>query len=552
MDCSSVRRWFLHIACVALFAGPAPTAFAAPEVRFFFPPGAQRGQTVEVTAAGKFALWPVRVWIDHAGVEVTPLEKNGQLSVRVAAEARPGIYWIRLYDETGSGVPQPFVVGTVREIVEVEPNDTRQASQVVGDVTASTNTLLVNAQLNKGGDVDLFAVPARAGQWLIADLDAQALLDSPMDAVLQVVSPEGFVQAQNEDHQGLDPRVVFQVPRDGVWHVRVFGFPATPNSTIGFSGSDNFLYRLMLTTGPFVDATVPLAVSRGASVTLEPSGWNLPADLAPLVAAPTNDTELSLASEVLAGALRVPVVPHDSIVEAEPNSLEAPQALPVPVTVTGSIDTVGDKDVYSLTVEQGTILSIRVESRALGFDLDPMLELLDAEGKSLATADDVGELRDAELSYTAPAAGMLKLVVTDRHREAGERFVYRLSMERAVANYRLSASSHEVVLAQGTTVELPVAIERRNGFAESIAIAAENLPAGITVQAANSQAGDDSKAKVTLKLTAAADAPLVSQPIHIVGRVGEQAPQTATITVPGHAAATPSDLWLTTTKPAAK
>ncbi|MBX3413543.1 MAG: PPC domain-containing protein [Pirellulales bacterium] len=548
----SSRTWWLLIALAVGQGLSSRALLAAPEVRYFFPPGVQRGQNVETTATGKFEVWPVRVWIDRPGLEVTPLEKNGQFAVRAAADARPGTYWIRLYDETGSGVPRPLIVGTVPEVTEVEPNDKHEAAQPLGDAAAATNTLLVNAQLNKGGDVDLFAIPAKAGQWLVADLDAQSPLDSPMDAVLQIVSADGFVQAQNEDHLGLDPRLAFQVPRDGIWHVRVFGFPSTPNSTIGFDGGGDHLYRLLLTTGPYVDATRPLAVSSTVPVTLEPQGWNLPANLPPLVATPHEDFELDLASEVLTGALRVPVVAHESLLEVEPSSLEAPQTVPLPVTITGRIDTVGEKDVYAFAVEQGTILSIHIESRGLGYDLDPVLELLDADGKALATADDIGELRDAELTYTATAAGTLRVVVADRHRAAGERFVYRLTIERALPEFRLSVGSHEVVLAAGATVEVPVTIERRHGFAEAIAVTADQLPAGVTVEAATSQASDDSKAKVTLKLTAAADAPLASQPIRITGRVGEQSPQAATITVPGHAGAKLHDLWLTVSKPAAK
>lgn len=527
-------------------------AFAAPEVKFFFPPGGERGQTVEVKAGGKFAAWPVRVWVDRPGLEVTPLETKGALSVRVAADARRGVYWVRLYDESGSAVPRPFVVGTIHELAEVEPNNTLDAAQGVGEESAAATTVLVNGQLKGGGDVDLFAVPAKAGQWLVADLDAHVPLDAPFDGVLQVVSPEGFVQAQNDDHQGLDPRVAFQVPYDGVWRVRVFGFPATPNSTIGFAADESYIYRLTLTTAAYVDYTRPMAASRSAPTTIELHGWNLPPELKSLSTAPTDQADCLLERESLCGALRLPVVEHENLLESEPSSLEAPHAVPVPCTVTGRIESSGDKDVYSLPVEKGAILAIRVESRALGYDLDPVVTLLDAEGKQLATADDVGEARDAELVYTAAADGMLRLVVSDLHRASGERFVYRLSVERAKSDFRLTLESHELVLAAGGTVELPVKVDRLHGFGEPVAVSVEGLPEGITATTATSQPDDDSKAKVTLTLTAAADAPTASVPLRVVGGVGGQASQRASISVPGHAGAKLDDLWLTVTKAAQK
>ena len=85
---------------------------------------------------------------------------------------------------------------------------------------------------------------------LVASLDAQRSLASPMDGVLQVVSDRGFVLAQNNDYAGLDPQVTFRVPTDGRYVVRVFAFPATPDASVRFGGGDRFLYRLTLTTSP--------------------------------------------------------------------------------------------------------------------------------------------------------------------------------------------------------------------------------------------------------------------------------------------------------------
>jgi len=544
--------WLGAVALLSALLIAPLDAVAAPEVSCYFPAGAQRGQTVEVTAIGKFTSWPVRAWTDQPGLEITPQEKQGLLSVRVLDDARPGIYWVRLHDESGSAAPHPFVVGTTSELVETEPNNTLDAAQRVGEEGTPSTTVVMNGQLKGGGDVDLFSLPAKAGQWLVADLDANVPLDAPFDAVMQLISPDGFVQAQNDDHQGLDPRVAFEVPYDGLWQVRLFGFPATPNSTIGFAGDDAYTYRLLLTTGPFVDYTRPLAISQAVANTVELEGWNLPADLASVAIAPTAEADLLLEPLSLLGATRLPAVAHESLLETKPTSLESPQTVPIPCTVTGRIDASADKDVYALTVEKGAILSIRVESRALGYDLDPVLELLDAEGKQLAQADDVGASRDAELNYTVAADGVVRVVVADLHRAGGERFVYRLTIERARPSYRLVLDAHQLVLPAAGTVELPVQVERLHGHVEPIAVTIEGMPAGITATTATSQAGDDSKAKVTLTLTAAADAALAGGPLHVLGSVDAQPPQPATITVPGHASAPLSDLWLTVIQAADK
>ena len=44
--------------------------------------------------------------------------------------------------------------------------------------------------------------------------------------------------AQNNDYHGLDPQVRLPVPEDGTYIVRMFAFPATPDSSIGFAGGE--------------------------------------------------------------------------------------------------------------------------------------------------------------------------------------------------------------------------------------------------------------------------------------------------------------------------
>ena len=74
---------------------------------------------------------------------------------------------------------------------------------------------------------------------------------------------------------GLDPQVNYAVRADGTYTVRVFAFPATPDSSIRHFGSDLSVYRLTITTGPFVDYATPLAVREGADTDFTLYGWNL-------------------------------------------------------------------------------------------------------------------------------------------------------------------------------------------------------------------------------------------------------------------------------------
>ena len=227
----------------------------APALTSLFPAGAQQGKTVEVLASGTFAHWLVRAWADRKGVEIKAAKDKGKLIVTVAANVAPGVCWIRLYDAQGASVPRPFLIGTLPEVMEKEPNDEPRKPQVLPALP-----VVVNGRLDKDGEVDGFAIRLRKGETLVASLEANRTLGSPMDGVLQVLSAEGFVLEENNDDRGLDPQVVFTAPKEGGYIVRTFAFPAQPSSGIRFAGGPTYIYRLTLTAGGFADYAFPLAV----------------------------------------------------------------------------------------------------------------------------------------------------------------------------------------------------------------------------------------------------------------------------------------------------
>src|SRR6266481_3917296 len=72
-------------------------AAAPPKVNNFYPAGCQRGEGVTMTAAGEFSTWPVQIWSDRAGLTATAEKEKGKLKIEVAADAVPGVYWLRAF-----------------------------------------------------------------------------------------------------------------------------------------------------------------------------------------------------------------------------------------------------------------------------------------------------------------------------------------------------------------------------------------------------------------------------------------------------------------------
>jgi hypothetical protein len=541
---SSGRRLVLRIVgavLVAGFLGPGQSSAKPPTLTGLFPSGAGRGQAAAVDASGTFDHWPARAWIEGKGVEIRAEKEKGKLIIVAAGDAAPGLRWVRLYDEEGATALRPFVIGVLPELIEVEPNDEPKSSQ---RLTASSMT--VNGRLAKAGDVDGFAVALTRGQCLVAGLEAERPLGSPMDAVLQVVSPEGIVLAQNDDDVGRDPRIVFEAPSAGTYIVRLFAFPAKPDASIRFAGGADYVYRLTLTTGGFMDYAFPLAVGRGGPGAVEAIGWNIPA-AARLLKVPESDglDVFTVAHASLAETARIRRVPFAATVEAEPNDLSRPQAVASPVAVSGRIDPPGDQDAFRLKLRKGDNRVIRVESRALGRPLDPVLRILDAGGKILAESDDSGRNdRDLERSFTASADGEYRLVVRDLNGRGGPRFAYLLSVLGPQPDFTLSLASDQFALTPGRMSMLKVAIRRTAGLAEPIEVVAEDLPAGVTARPATSMPEGVSAASVELMLSAEDRAR--PGPFRILGRTTRdpRVHHAATAPIAGYNATTDQP-WLT-------
>jgi hypothetical protein len=325
----------------------------------------------------------------------------------------------------------------------------------------------------------------------------------------------------------------------------VFAFPSAPNSTIGFAGGDQYVYRLTLTTGGFVDYPWPLAVTRGRDALVQLVGWNVPDALAAVSIKPEGE-QFAIADAQLANVARLAVEGHETFVETEPNAADRPQAIALPATITGRIEAAGDADAFAFDAKQGESLVFQLESRGLGYPLDGVLQVTDATGKSLAQVDDVGNGRDPLVAFAPPADGAYRVVVKDLNRQGSSRHVYRLRAMRADPKFDVTADAAGYTVAADKPAEITLSIDRQHGFNEEIGFAVGGLPDFVTAAPVASAAeGDTAK---TVKLALASTGGEFSGPIRIVAtaRGASKLERTATTAIPNHTARI-ADLWLTAT-----
>jgi|TARA_B110000263_G_scaffold234784_1_gene232696 hypothetical protein len=484
---------------------------AAPTATHLYPWGLQQGTTEEITVKGSWTKWPLEVAGElPAGLKITLLETAGKLSVESSAEVRAGVYHFRLFDGEGATKVIPLIVGAVAELREKEPNGNP------GEGTQVTLPAVINGQLKESADVDIFIVDLAESETLSLLVVANNILGVAMDAIIQVCDSRGFVLAQNDDERGLDPQLSYTAKRSGMVQIRIFAFPEATNSTIAFSSNADYVYRLTATTKRLLDFCLPLSVSAEA-VNLQLQGTGFAKESLQWTGA-VERPYVSLAG--VPGTVYVPLTTRTVVVATEQSSIESPQVVALPASISGVIEKREDQDVFLFeNLKKGESLVVGLFARSLGFPTDPLVEIYDSTGKLLSTQDDKDRAtRDPAFTYKIPADGAYQISIRDLHRVGGPRYAYRMEVAKLQPSVKLTLQSGEFVKT-GEKLEIEVTVSRLGGFADELMIAIDGLPEGVSIEAVKSEGSGDSSKKVKLVLTG--KWPSFSVPIRIVGTGNE-------------------------------
>lgn len=523
----------------------SPVLLAAdpPKIERLYPPGGQRGTTVECKLTGSAGDEAPQVWSSEGRLSFEFSEKRDTVKVTIPEDTIPGVHWLRFFNQHGATDLRPFVVGIIPEVNDEEPNN--QLSESEQRKTIQQLPVTINGVLEKSEDVDMFAVQLTAGQTLIASVDANERLGSPMDSVLQLLDRRGAIVAQNDDDHGSDSQIVHTATSDGEYHIRLFAFPATPNSSIKMSASANHVYRLTVTTGPFVDYVVPAVINPTESDDVRVVGWNIAEPGATVTL--RSPKELIAFAEKVALAKSVDIVSHVSLVEAPGQ----PQQLAVPSSLTGVISADAEEDVFTFSAKQKQTLTVTTAARSIQSQLDPVVTVTSEDGKVIKESDDRSKTDlDAEASFTIPSDGIYRVKVADRYGSGGERHFYALTLTETVPDFSATLSANHFGLTNdGKPLEIPVMIKRSSGFTDTIEFTIQGLPQGVKCAPVLSEEKGDSKKGVTLKLTREEFTDAFSGNIQITG-TSQTSQQSRSVESPiQNSNQLTADIWLTVIAP---
>lgn len=456
------------------------------------------GQSAQVAVDGKFTTWPCEVTCDREDVQVAPQEEQGKFTIKVSDDAPQGIAWLRFYDKSVVSKWMPLLVESSSVVIEKEKNDRIKDAEKV-QLPAS-----VNGRLNKSEDVDCFSVDLAKGQQLRAQVIANQILKSPMDAVIQLVDMRGNVLDQRDDQRGRDPQLFFEVPADGTYVLRIFAFPETPNSTIGFSGGADFIYLLRLSTEPMAEFFLPIVGTgikqRMAVLTdgrRQITEWRAdePGNISPTVVRSTNKQGWQWASDGWAASAKL----TDPQIRWDTDSLS--EASKLPAVFSGVIESPGEIDRFRVDLSKGKKYSFRLYSQELGFQLDSRIHVVGPDGANVASNDDrTSRKYDSSLELTAKVDGIYEVQIEDLAASSSLLHAYSLIVQQIEPAISLALASDRFTLKGDSELEIPVLVTRTGGYSKKLGVKAIDLPKGVSCEEVVSEAKGGSSKSVKLKL----------------------------------------------------
>ncbi len=483
----------------ALFAADAWGQTSYPMLMSLKPTAVQVGQAAEVVIESRYSMFGAKqLLITGEGVTaevVTPMEldKDGKepsltkITVRftVSPEAAEGVRDVRVITPFGASTLGQLVVTRDPVIQESAKNNTA-AEALEFSVPA---TLCGAIEANE--DVDYFKFHLDAPRTLTFYCRSMVLQDKMhdlqqhCDPIVTIRNAAGSTLAAGDNYYAADPLFSHEFKEPGDYFVEI--------RDVRYQGNRYWEYAVAVHDRPHVITAHPLAFQRGTTGSAELVGLNLPDAKNIEWAVPAEQPAGPVATRLNVGGVpsnpvQLLVVDETPVVETlEPNdSVEQAMAVAVPGVICGRIEAEADIDFFKFDAIKGDRFTFEVISRRLETSLDPILNVLSADGKSLAENDDgrlLGRMttQDSILeNWTAPADGTFVVRLRDVHLRGGSSYPYVLRISRAEPTFELVLDTDKTPLTPGTAGVLFARVVRKNGFAGAVQLSIDGLPAGVT------------------------------------------------------------------------
>ncbi len=416
------------------------------------------------------------------GRKRTDAQFSERVSVKVSirANAKPGMYEIRLLSANGLSNPLNFQIDKIPEHKEREPNDKKPYNDPLN------TPFVLNGQIMPG-DIDMFQFNANKGETLVIETNARSLKPYMADAVpgwfqavVSVYDVDGKELAFCDDYLfNPDPVIFFEVPRSDTYTIKI-------NDSI-YRGREDFVYRISVSQKPFITSVFPIGTSSGINTAAKITGWNLPKDTIELDGTGRNSTRTASvrnndlhSNEVLYAVDKLPAC-FDA---AGNDSIKNAQSVSLPVIIDGRIENSGETDFFCFDADKGDKVVIEVNARRLHSPLDSAIGLYDSQGKEIAFNDDFKNKAaglqthhaDSYIMTELPESGKYYVKIFDIRNEGGVEYTYRLRISAPMPSYDLRITPSSIALPAGQTVALRVDVLAKDCFNDDIMLGLKSMP----------------------------------------------------------------------------
>jgi hypothetical protein len=501
----SLSRWVFSLSFLCLSAS---VSFASsPSLGGIAPRGGQRGTEVVLTFNGARLGDVQEVMLYSTGFSVGKLQvvndNQVKATVKIAPDCRLGEHAMRLRTATGISELQTFWVGALPIVEEKEPNSEFTSPQKV-PMNVTVHGVI------QSEDVDYFLVEAKKGQRLTAEIEGMRLANTLFDPYVAILDMKRFELATSDDAPLLGQDCVASIvaPADGSYIIQV--------RESAYGGNGACAYRLHVGSFPRPQAVLPAGGKRGEEVEVQflgdPAGEFKQKIKLPAVPTEKFGIFAQDANGISPSPIPFRVSEFGNVLETEPNDTHAAATkAELPNAFNGVIGKPGDVDCFRFTAKKGQTFDVHCWARRLGSPLDPVMTLSVFNGGALVANDDaVGP--DSYFRFTVPEDKEYVLSVTDHLGKGGPTYFYRIEFTPVQPSVTVSIPKVSLFSQERQTIAVPrgnrmatlISAGRAN-FGGELILGAQELPAGVTLNAENMAANLD---VVPVVFEAKADAPL--------------------------------------------
>jgi hypothetical protein len=528
---STHRLFLLAVSLMPSQAWGQAVPSREPSSTHVFPAGGRRGTTVKVRVGGecfppdmKFALWGNGVTAPTLlGARVNPRYESSarrlprdadgigaaitypsewETTLTIAADAPLGPKHWRVSGGWGGSRLRPFLVGDLPEFLETESNSEPEHAERI------TLPVVVNGQIAGERDLDFFVFAAKVGEVVVLDVLANRI-GSSLDPVVEINDLKGRRMEVEEVRLGTDPVLAFRVPATGDYRVSI--------ANVGFHGGPQYVYRMTISTAPFVAFAFPPGGKAGEVRDVDLytlTGTGKLRAVKERVVFPSVPGSFRLR-----GSIPLVAGEHSEVVELNDNhSAKSAMELIPPLTVNGRFLTATEEDWFRLTVKKDDVYTIDCRPFPAASPALPVLTLLDATDRPLGKASAANTADShCEIDWKVPADGTYRLRLRDLQHgtRGGPEFLYRLTVRPAHRDFALRLESDHLNVVQGGKAEVGLIVRRTGGFTGAIDLTAHGLPDGLRIEPARVAEGQTT---VKLAVVAKADARPTDAPLRIRGK----------------------------------